>query len=199
MTSAPVADSRSARKAATRDAIADALLDLLAEGNLRPTAREISQRAGTSLRSVYVHFDDLEDLYCVAAKRHFNRLAPMLEPVPATGPLPARTARFVRQRVDLFAAMRGVARATQLQAPFSPTLERLVRDAQKRSRREVDRVFATELDAFDTDERRRRSAVLDSLLSSHAWETLRVGHELSTDDAERATIDAIMTLLEPGA
>jgi AcrR family transcriptional regulator len=197
VTTAPVADSRSARKAATRDAIADALLDLLAEGNLRPTAREISQRAGTSLRSVYVHFDDLEGLYCVAAKRHFARIAPMLEPVPATGPLAERASKFVHQRVELFARMRGVGRATQLQAPFSPTLARIVHDAQQRSRRDIERVFASELAAFSDDERRRRAATLDALLGANAWDTMRAAHELSVSDAERATIDAIISLLEP--
>jgi AcrR family transcriptional regulator len=199
VTTAPVADSRSARKAATRDAIADALLDLLAEGNLRPTAREISQRAGTSLRSVYVHFDDLEGLYCVAAKRHFARIAPMLEPVSATGPLGERATKFVRQRIELFARMRGVGRATLLQAPFSPTLARLVRDSQTRSRRDIERVFATELSAFSEAERRRRAAMLDALLGSPAWDTMRTVHELSVTDAERAAVDAIVTLLEPVA
>ena len=47
---APVVDGRAARKAATRDAIADALLDLLSEGNLRPTAREIAGRSPDAVR-----------------------------------------------------------------------------------------------------------------------------------------------------
>jgi hypothetical protein len=93
--------------------------------------------------------------------------------------------------------MRGVGRATQLQAPFSPTLARLVRDAQVRSRRDIERVFANELTAFPEDLRRRRAATLDALLGANAWDTLRTAHELSIHDAELATIDAIMTILEP--
>src|ERR1044072_5768679 len=72
--SAPEAatDGRSARAARTRDAVVEALLSLLDEGNLRPTARQVAERAGVSLRSVYVHFDDLEDLFTAAAHRFFE-------------------------------------------------------------------------------------------------------------------------------
>jgi TetR/AcrR family transcriptional regulator, regulator of autoinduction and epiphytic fitness len=199
VTTAPVAEPRKARKTATRDAIADALLDLLAQGNLRPTAREIAQRAGTSLRSVYVHFDDLEDLFCVAAKRHFARVAPMLGPIAATGPLPERAAQFVRRRIQLYAQMGGVGRATQLQAPFSPTLARIVRDAHTRSRREIENVFAIELARLDPQARSRTTAAVDAISGATAWETLRSTHELAVADAERTVVDAIVTLLEAGA
>ena len=90
MATAPVTDGRSARSQRTRNAVVDALLDLNREGNLRPTAREIAERANVSLRSVYVHFDDLEDLFLAAAKRHAELVSGMLIEVPATGPLRSR-------------------------------------------------------------------------------------------------------------
>src|SRR3954470_18279608 len=52
-------DGRTARATRTREAVVSAVLDLVNEGNPKPTAREIADRAGVSLRSVYVHFDDL--------------------------------------------------------------------------------------------------------------------------------------------
>ena len=42
-------DGRLARSARTRHAVVDALLDLLGEGDLRPTAARIAERAGVSL------------------------------------------------------------------------------------------------------------------------------------------------------
>ena len=36
-----------------------ALLDLLEAGEMRPTAAQIAQRAGVSLRSVFQHFESL--------------------------------------------------------------------------------------------------------------------------------------------
>jgi len=192
VTSAPVADGRSARKAATRDAIADALLDLLAEGHLRPTAREIAARAGISLRSIYVHFDDLEDLLCVAARRHFTRIAPMLEPTPTTGSMRARAENLVQHRVNLYANLGAIGRATQLQAPFSPTLERIVRDARARSKKEIERLFAPELEALAPARRASAVAVIEVLVGSHAWEALRDVHNLDVRTAMTAVVDAVL-------
>jgi len=65
----PVLDGRTARSARTRDAVVRALLGLISEGDVRPTAGRIAERAGISLRSVYVHFDDLDDLFLAAFQR----------------------------------------------------------------------------------------------------------------------------------
>ena len=196
VTSAPVADRRAARKAATRDAIADALLDLLTDGELRPTAREIAQRAGVSLRSVYVHFDDLEDLFCVAAARHYTRIASILAPPAPTGPLGERARAFVEHRAQLYVKVGAVGRATQLQAPFSPTLARIVREVRQHMRREIEHVFAPELDALAEPRRTQMISVLDVLTNGHAWETFRDTYALSADDAVGAIAGAVVTQLE---
>src|SRR5262249_6836889 len=147
--------------------------------------------AQVSLRSVYVHFDDLEDLYCVVATRQFARIAPMLDPVPTDGSVHERAEALVRRRIRLYSHFGAVGRATQRQAPFSPTLGRIPRDARERSRREVERVFAKELAALD--ERRRASvlAILDVLTSGRSWETLHDTHALNIDDAVASLVDTI--------
>jgi len=193
---APAVDGRSARKAATRDAIADALLDLVTEGSLRPTAKEIAARAGVSLRSVYVHFDDLEDLFCVAARRQFDQVAPARAPADDEGPLRARADAVVRRRARLFEDFGPIRRATELQAPFSPTLRRLVHNAHTQSRKELARVFARELDVLPQAERRRALAVIDAITTGATWDLLREHHALSTRDAQRTMADALVAQLE---
>jgi AcrR family transcriptional regulator len=188
-------DGRTARSAKTRDAIADALLDLLTEGDPRPTARKIADRAGVSLRSVYVHFDDLEDLYCIAAARHYARIAPTLDPVPARGTLRMRAEAVVRQRIGLYMRAGGVGKATERQAPFSPTLGRIVREARQRSRRDLERVFAPELAAQPTGRRAITLALLDVLSGPRAWETFTETHAIPPDEAARAIVDAIVEQL----
>jgi TetR/AcrR family transcriptional regulator, regulator of autoinduction and epiphytic fitness len=188
----PALDGRAARSAKTRDAIADALLDLLADGRLRPTAREIADRARVSVRSVYVHFDDLEDLFCVAAKRHFARIAPMLAPTPARGALSERADALVRQRIRLYAQAGAVARATRLHAAFSPTLARILREAQARSRANLERLFAKELDALSPAHRTSTLAMLDVLTGPDAWETLRERYDIDDETAVRRVTDSIV-------
>ena len=185
-------DGRAARSAKTRDAIADALLDLLTEGQLRPTAKEIAQQAEVSVRSVYVHFDDLEDLFCVAADRHYTRIAPMLTPVPSTGSLADRAQGIARQRMSIHAESDAVGRATRLHAELSPTLARILQDARALSRRDLERVFATELRALDEEHRAKVIATLDVLTSPDAWQTLRERHDLSPDAAVDCVVDSIV-------
>jgi AcrR family transcriptional regulator len=192
---APV-DGRAARSAKTRDAIADALLDLLSDGKFRPTAREIAQRAGVSIRSVYVHFDDLDDLFCVAAGRHYTRIAPMLAPVPATGTVTERARALVRQRVRLYAEAGAVGRATRLHAAFSPTLARILRDSHARSRADLERVFAFELVGLSADARVSNVALLDVVTGPEAWESLREHHDLSVDAAMQCVVDSIVLHVE---
>src|SRR5690606_27488921 len=71
-------DGRLTRAARTRASVVEALLTLNDEGNLRPTARDIATKAGVSLRSLYVHFDDLEALFLAASRRQGERLAELL-------------------------------------------------------------------------------------------------------------------------
>ena len=54
--------------------IAEALLSLIDEGDLQPTANRIAERAGISLRVIYHHFGDLEALFREAAERETVRL-----------------------------------------------------------------------------------------------------------------------------
>jgi AcrR family transcriptional regulator len=185
-------DGRAARAAKTRNAIADALLDLLADGQMRPTAKEIADRAGVSVRSVYVHFDDLEGLYCVAATRYFRRIAPMLTPVSAAGSVEERAYAVVRQRVRFYAQSGAIGRATRLHAESSPTLERILRDGRNHSRGELERVFAQELASLNETQRNQVVAMLDVLCGPETWETLRLHHELGVDTSTECVVDAIV-------
>ncbi len=101
MAATSLTDGRSARAARTRDAVVEALLSLLDDGNYRPTARQVAERAGVSLRSVYVHFDDLEDLFTAAAHNHFERVRDLVQAIPGDGPLESRLDAFVRQEIEL--------------------------------------------------------------------------------------------------
>src|SRR3954470_19450239 len=91
-------DGRAARSARTRDAVVRALLDLIAEGELRPTAGRIAERAGISLRSVYVHFDDLDDLFVAAAREQRGRVSALVRALPERGPFEDRLPALVAPR-----------------------------------------------------------------------------------------------------
>lgn len=58
-----VQDGRRNRTVETRKRIVKALTELIKEGQVAPTAEEVSVRANVGLRTVFRHFDDMETLY----------------------------------------------------------------------------------------------------------------------------------------
>ena len=88
--SAVPTDGRAARAARTRDAIVEATVALVEEGDVRPTAPRIAERAGVSVRSVFQHFDDLPALHTAVVQRVVERLAVLVVPADPARPLADR-------------------------------------------------------------------------------------------------------------
>jgi TetR/AcrR family transcriptional regulator of autoinduction and epiphytic fitness len=188
-------DGRSARAARTRDAVVEALLSLLDDGNFRPTARQVANRAGVSLRSVYVHFDDLEDLFTAAAHSHFERVRDLVEAIPGDGPLETRVDAFVRQRERILEASAQVRRAAVLQEPFSPALAEVLALARQLSRAEIETVFASELDRHVGADRHHLLLELEVVSNASTWEALRLQHDLPAEQARQVVADMLQALL----
>jgi AcrR family transcriptional regulator len=194
-TPAPVPDGRSARSQRTREAVVDALLALIRDGNPRPTAREIADRANISLRSVYVHFDDLEDLFLVSTQRQMARINALIEPVPPSAPLEQRVELVCNMRARIFEEFGSVRRAAWLQTPCSKTLSDLMEHVRTASRDGLGEVFRTELASLPREERARRLAVLDAMMSGESWDLLRTTHDLSVEDSCVAMANGALALL----
>jgi AcrR family transcriptional regulator len=188
-------DGRSARALRTREAIVDALLGLIDDGELKPPAPRIAERAGVSLRSIYQHFDDLEALFAAAHARYTERLLAMLQEVPTDWPLDRRLDAFVDQRARIMESVTPARRAALLQEPFSEQL----RDGRNRiydvATAEVARVFHAELDAVSNDQERTDLLAALSMASSwEAWDHLRLGG-LDVDGAHRVMRHMLAALL----
>ena len=195
MATTSLTDGRSARAARTRDAVVEALLSLLDEGNFRPTAREVAERAGVSLRSVYVHFDDLEDLFTAAAHNHFERVRDLVQAILGDGPLDSRLDAFVRQRARIHEASAQVRRAAVLQEPFSPALADVLALARTLSRAEIEVVFGPEIARRPRADRERLILQIEVLSSASTWETLRLQHEVSSKIARETVADMLRACL----
>src|SRR5260370_26341314 len=153
-------DGRTARASRTRDAVVDALLSLLSDGELRPTGSRIAERAGVSLRSVFQHFEDLEALFAAVAARQSDRIDSMRSPVPSSGQLSERVGAIVDQRARVYELIAPVRRAAVLQEPFSPTLRRGRDRLDRVGASELNDVFATALSALPPASRRETTAAL---------------------------------------
>jgi AcrR family transcriptional regulator len=182
--------------------VVEALLTLNDEGNLRPTARDIAAQAGVSLRSLYVHFDDLEALFIAASQRHVERLAEMLPPLVTEGAFAERLAAFLARREGVHEFGAGVRRAALLQEPFSPVLQQALAKGRHIGQAEVRRCFAPEITAAGEAAGRHLALAIDVATSSATWDLLRLHQELSVDEATdqvRAMVLAAVGAWAPGA
>lgn len=178
------ADGRAARSERTRRAIVDAMRALHHEGELRPTAPRIAERAGVSVRTVWQHFEDLETLLVEAGRRDLEIARSFVEPIDLSLPTDARVAALVDQRTRMFEAMAPPWRAARVHVPFSAQLQANRDILMDLAREQVRELFAPELAAAADPE-----ALLDALhiASSWAtWESLRTEARLDVERAQKA-------------
>lgn len=194
-----VTDGRLLRANRTRDNVVDALLELIDAGNLRPTAREIAAQAGVSLRSLYVHFDDVEALFFAAAVRHEERSAKVLPEPRLEGTFEERLVAFVERRALIYERGRNIRRAAVLQEPFSLAIRTILEEARRIGRHETERVFAPEMAALDADRRPRALAAIDLAAYAGGWDLLREQHNLDVEDAVVVVCDLIRAVVRSRA
>ncbi|HYP48497.1 MAG TPA: TetR/AcrR family transcriptional regulator [Thermoleophilaceae bacterium] len=194
----PHADGRTARSERTRLAVVDALLELLDDGEVRPTAERIAGRAGVSERSLFQHFHDREALFEAVAQRQYDRVVPTLSPIDADLPLDERLDAFVEQRCRLLETLSGVRRGALLMEPESTTIANWLRRARSAKAAEARRVFARELDARAPAERAPLAAALVAACSWTAWECYRLHQELSAGEAAAAMRTGLAALVRAG-
>ncbi|HEY4377791.1 MAG TPA: TetR/AcrR family transcriptional regulator, partial [Acidimicrobiales bacterium] len=177
-------DGRTARGLRTRDAIVDACIGLIDEGDLKPTAPRIAARAGVSVRSVFQHFSDLETLFAAVGARVVERLAGLVVPIDPALDLDARVEALVRQRALLLEVITPIRRAALVHAADSREINRMFQAGHDFIRGEVAGVFAPELAAAGPV----ASDLLDALdvaLAWSTWETLRALDHRSEEEARR--------------
>jgi TetR/AcrR family transcriptional regulator, regulator of autoinduction and epiphytic fitness len=182
----PTVDGRTARGRRTREAVVEAVIALLNEGDVRPTAARVAERAGVSLRSVFQHFADLEDLFATVADRQFAVFQGIPALPEATEPLEQRIEGFIERRTLVLERITPVRRAAVLQAPFSAVVRERLDRVRRAGIGEVERVFATELSALREPLRAELVAALHASTAWTNWENLRAEQGLSVDDARRS-------------
>ena len=176
-------DGRTARALRTREAIVDASIALVDEGDLRPTAPRIAERAKVSVRSVFQHFDDLEGLYAAVGDRLVERLSHLRMSVDHELPVDDRIAEIVRQRAVLLEAITPVRRAATVHAPFSREVRARLQAGHDFLRGEIEQWFAVELSKCSATERLVILDALDTVLSWSSWDNLRTLNSRPPDEA----------------
>lgn len=190
----PPLDGRTLRAERTRRAIVDAHMDLMCEGDLRPTGERIARRAGVSLRALWSNFSDLESLFAASGRRTWEMRNEVFEPVPVGLALPERIDAFCRQRVRILELIAPASRAAQIRIPFSSELKHSRAVHNDAVREEIEALFTGELADFGAD----RDEVVLALLNATTWPAwMSLRDDLGYDEAVglrvmRRTVTALL-------
>jgi AcrR family transcriptional regulator len=184
------ADGRHERGRRNREAVVDAMLELLREGVEQPGAAQVAERAGVSIRSVFRHFDNLEALNALAVERQAARLAPLIGEPPREGSVAARIRSLIAQRALLYEEMLPVRRAGARFRASSPAIQRGIRASNRRLRRQL-------LDALGDDTPASADVVtaLEAVTSLGLWTQLRIDQGRSVAETAAAMTAAAVALV----
>jgi TetR/AcrR family transcriptional regulator of autoinduction and epiphytic fitness len=190
-------DGRARRSATTRRLVAEAYLDLVREGNLRPTAREIAEKANVSERGVFRHYRDMETLLAEAARLQIETVATLVPPRRRpSGPLAERLHAYTARWCDLNERVSPVRRAALLTEPFSEVVASRLVWVRTIQREELAAAVETE---FATLPEPLREATLGALLAAsnwEAWNELRKRQGIDADIARRAMTELLVAAVE---
>ena len=176
-------DGRVARGERTRSALVEATVELIRSGSPHPTAGQVAERAGVSVRLVFHHFGEVQALYERAAALQADRARSLIGLVPPRGPVGLRVRAICRQRRLLFETLGpepGTAGADgHLDDPADELVNLLRRQLLVGLRPEI---LAAGDDAPVLFE------ALDSTTGWRNWTSLRRGGRRSAADAERVVV-----------
>ena len=188
----PRVDGRTARSERTRNAIVEAHLRLIQEGDLRPTADRIAKVAGVSLRALWRHFADMEALFSASGQRMLEQRDAAHQPIPADLPLAERIQAYCHQRARQLEAIAPTAKAAAIKEPFSPTLMSYRRTHTQRVLEELKILFAKEIAG-----NMELLSALTAVSMWPTWGTWRDALGLSPEESRAALTRTITALLAP--
>jgi AcrR family transcriptional regulator len=185
-----VPDGRHLRSERSRQAIIDAMLGLVEEGILVPTAQQVSERAGVGIRSVFRHFSDMESLFATADNRIREQYQGLFAGGDREGSLEERLLHAVEQRGLAYEAVGNHLLTTRGQLWRYPVLREQYARLQRQLRKDLDD-WVPELKELATDERE----VVDALASFEFWNRLREQQGLNRKTSVRLTTQLLYRII----
>lgn len=172
-------DGRRRRSQDSKRRIVEAMIELVREGDMQPSAEAVAARGGVGRRTVFRLFSDMEGIF----REIHLIMRETVEPVrnmPLSGDTPeARLHALVDRRVLFFEQIMWVSAAAAIHRHGSPTLQADHAAIQGELRGIMQDILSPEMAAD-----RELCEALDAVMSIDMWRRLRLEQKL---DSEKAT------------
>lgn len=192
---APRVDGRRLRSERTRRLIVEAYMALVRENAQMPTAAQIAERAGYSVRSIFERFPDLTALrvavtdYAIAEARASAALRDL------DAPRAMRIRSQVEQRANSCERWLPLWRVLSTDASQSPDLQRRILIIRQLISMRMEMMFKPELSAMVDSDRKKTMLALEAITDFESWARMRELYGLSVEEASTVWVRAIDRLL----
>lgn len=190
---APTLDGRRQRSERSQIAIVEAMLALINEGKLVPTAQQVADRAGVSIRSFFRHFADMDALFLSADEMLRTSYEALFAVGDRSGTLSDRISRVIDLYGNAFDELNELILCTHAVAWRFPALQERYAYHQRRLRDELE-LWLPEL---AVSPRSRREAV-HAVTSFEMWHRLRTHQRLSHKNTHAIMQELVAGLLVTG-
>ena len=170
---------------------------LLRQNPRPPTASQIAERAGYSVRSLFERFPDLLSLSLAAADFAFAQANTQAAIRNANGDRAMRVRCQVETRAQTCEEWLPLWRALVLNQQVSEELRLRIRRVREAIMARILLMYRPELDSVSQVERRRTLIAIEALTDFESWSRMRKSAGLSFEEACTVWIRAIDRLLPP--
>lgn len=131
-------DGRLLRSERSRKLIIQSMVDLVDEGFLVPTAQQVAQRADVGIRSVFRHFDDMDDIFETANEMIFENVKSLFTGGDRTGVLEKRILHATEQLASGYAVTKNFILSGKIRMWNTPVVRKNYLLNQKRLQKELE-------------------------------------------------------------
>ena len=183
-------DGRKQRSERSRQAIVDAMLDIIMGGRMEPSAAEVAEKAGVSARTVFRHFEEMDSLYSEMTERLEAEIMPIIQQ-PFTG-------EGWRAQLDQLLERRAMIYERIMPVKIAASIRRFSSDYLMLYYERFVHLERTGLEGVLPDTIRKdatRFSAIEMCAGFQTWRRLRQDQGLSTDqaaDVVRLTISRLV-------
>lgn len=191
---API-DGRRRRSERTRQLIIEAFLLIVRETSQAPTAAQVADRAGYSVRSIFERFPDLGALRLAVTDRAITEARAEATPVDLSADRTTRLKERVATRARICDKWLPLWRVMSAHDETSPEMRSRVKLIRELVMDQFDAVFRPELSSLPETEHRHTLIAMEAMTDFESWARMREYFDLSYDEAGAVWFDALDALL----
>ena len=190
-------DGRHLRSERTKRLIVEAYMALVRENNQMPTAVQIAERAGYSVRSIFERFPDLLAIRIAATDFAIGEAKALGAPRDITADRPTRIRSQVETRARGCERWLPFWRVLKANSNDSPELQQRIKMIRQLVLMRIELMFKPELGTLAESDRVKTLIALEALMDFESWARMVNMFGLSHEQACKVWIRAIDRLLPP--